>query len=47
MDQIPANILKEIADVLAFLLSRFINWSVKLSVFLGECKITNLKSLFK
>lgn len=47
MDQIPAKFLKEAGDVLAYPLSRIVNLSVRLSVFLEECKIAKLKPLFK
>ena len=47
MNQIPAKFVKEAADVLAYSLSNIINWSIKLSVFPQECKISRLKSLFK
>ena len=44
-DQISVKFLKGAADVLACPLSKIMNWLVKLSVFLEECKITKLKSL--
>ena len=47
IDQIPAKFLKEAADVVAYLLSRFINLFVELSIFLEEFKIVRLKQLFK
>ena len=47
MDQIPAKFLKEVGDVLAYPLSRIVNLSVRLSVFLEECKIAKLEPLFK
>lgn len=47
MDQIPAKFLKEVGDVLAYPLSKIVNLSVRLSVFLEECKILKLELLFK
>ena len=46
-DQISGKFLKWAADVLACPLSKILNLLVKLSVFLEECKITNLKTLWK
>ena len=47
IDQIPAKILKEAADVLAYPLSEIINLLVKLSTFPKKCKIAKLNILFK
>ena len=46
MDQIPEKILEEAAGVLAYPLSKIINLSVKLSVYLEECNIAKLIPLF-
>ena len=47
MDQIPANLLRDVAEVLALPLRNIINISVKLSTFPEECKIAKLKPIFK
>ena len=44
MDQIPANFLRDGAEVLALPLGNMINLSIKLSTFPEECKIAKLKS---
>ena len=46
-DRISVKSLKRAVDVLACPLFKIMNLLVKLSVFLEECKITNLKSLWK
>ena len=46
-DRISVKFLKRAVDVLACQLSKIMNLLVKLSVFLEECKITNLKPLWK
>ena len=45
--QIPIKFLKEAGDVLAYPLIKKINVSIKVSVSPEECKITELKPLFK
>ena len=47
MDQIPAKLLRDSAEVLALSLRNIINLSIKLSTFPEECKITKLKPIFK
>ena len=47
IDQIPANFLRDGAEVLALPLGNIINLSIKLSTFPEECKIAKLKSIFK
>ena len=47
MDQIPAKLLRDGAEVLALSLRNIINLSIKLSTFPEECKITKLKPIFK
>ena len=44
MDHIPAKLLREVSNVLAYPLFRIINLSVKLSVF-PECKIAKLTTI--
>ena len=47
MDQIPAKLLRDGAEVLALSLRNIINLSIKLSTFPEECKIAKLKPIFK
>ena len=47
IEQIPAKFLKKTANVLAYPLSKIINSSVKLTVFLEKWKIDKLKPLLK
>ena len=47
IEQIPAKFLKKTANVLAYPLSKIINQSVKLTVFLEKWKIDKLKPLLK
>ena len=47
IDQIPAEFLRDGAEVLALPLGNIINLSIKLSTFPEECKIAKLKPIFK
>ena len=47
MDQIPAKFLRNSAEVLDFPLRNRITLSITLSTFPEECKIANLKPIFK
>ena len=47
MDQIPARVLRDNAEVLALHLRNIITLSIKLSTFPEECKIAKLKPIFK
>ena len=47
MDQIPAKLLRDGAEVLALPLRKIINLSIKLSTFPEESKIAKLKPIFK
>ena len=47
MDQIPANFLRDRAEVMALPFRNIINLSIKFSTFPEECKIAKLKPLFK
>ena len=47
INQYPAKFLRDGVKVLAVLLRNTVNLSMKLSTFLGECKIDKLKPIFK
>ena len=47
MDQIPANLLRDGAEVLALPLGNIINLPIKLSTFPKECKIAKLPTFKK
>ena len=47
IDQIPANFLRDGAEVLALPLGNIINLSIKLPNFSEECKIAKLKPILK